>query len=216
MTTYTPLADATLAQDKPWTQSISRAVRDNPLAIAEATSGAPSILALNPESVTSVTSAAQLAVLSLPALERLELEVNGIKPATSNAVLRVQVSVNNGSSWIGGTGYHYVKQLINTAGTVSTVGLAGSSNIELTATNHSNNNTVDGTVTLINVNSSSRTTGLYKLGYATSGGVYVWVSGMFVIEGAGAAINAIRFFFDTGNVATGKVTVRRFRPTVAN
>lgn len=41
MTTYTAVSDAVLAQDKPFTQSIARALRDNPLAIGEASLGAP-------------------------------------------------------------------------------------------------------------------------------------------------------------------------------
>ena len=43
MTAYTTLADATLAQDKPLTQSVARALRDNPLSIAEGDASAPKI-----------------------------------------------------------------------------------------------------------------------------------------------------------------------------
>lgn len=44
MTTFTTLADSTLAQDKPLTQSITRAFRDNLLAVASADSSAPRIV----------------------------------------------------------------------------------------------------------------------------------------------------------------------------
>lgn len=43
MTDYTTLADADLAQDKPVTQAKARALRDNPIAIAEGATGAPKI-----------------------------------------------------------------------------------------------------------------------------------------------------------------------------
>lgn len=43
MTDWTTLSDTDLAQDKPLTQSKSRALRDNPIAITEAASGAPRI-----------------------------------------------------------------------------------------------------------------------------------------------------------------------------
>ncbi|MBZ9975473.1 hypothetical protein [Mesorhizobium sp. BR-1-1-10] len=43
MTTFTTLSDTTLAQDKPLTQSIARAFRDNPLAIGEGDATAPDI-----------------------------------------------------------------------------------------------------------------------------------------------------------------------------
>lgn len=46
MATYTTLSDTTLAQDKPGTQSVFRALRDNPIAISEAASGAPRITPL--------------------------------------------------------------------------------------------------------------------------------------------------------------------------
>lgn len=41
MTTWTPLSNTTLAQDKPLTQSVVRALRDNPISIGEAATGAP-------------------------------------------------------------------------------------------------------------------------------------------------------------------------------
>ncbi|MBR2691772.1 MAG: hypothetical protein IKE42_28285 [Aquamicrobium sp.] len=43
MTTYTALSDTTLSQGKPVTQSVSRAWRDNPLAIGEGDGTAPRI-----------------------------------------------------------------------------------------------------------------------------------------------------------------------------
>jgi hypothetical protein len=43
MTTYTTLTDAELSQDKPVTQAKLRALRDNPLAIAEGDVSAPNI-----------------------------------------------------------------------------------------------------------------------------------------------------------------------------
>ena len=43
MPTWTTLSDSTLAQDKPLTQSITRALRDNPIALAEGASGAPQV-----------------------------------------------------------------------------------------------------------------------------------------------------------------------------
>ena len=55
MTTYTDLADANVAQDKPGTQSLFRALRDNPIAIAEGATGAPRV---SPKAVTtSITKA---------------------------------------------------------------------------------------------------------------------------------------------------------------
>lgn len=45
MTTFTALSDATLSQDKPFTQDIARAMRDNPLAQGEGDPTAPPILA---------------------------------------------------------------------------------------------------------------------------------------------------------------------------
>lgn len=44
MTTWTTISDAVLAQDKPLTQSVVRALRDNVSALAEGSSGAPAIV----------------------------------------------------------------------------------------------------------------------------------------------------------------------------
>lgn len=43
--TYTTISDTTLAQDKPFTQSVARSLRDNPIAITEGASGAPRVVA---------------------------------------------------------------------------------------------------------------------------------------------------------------------------
>jgi hypothetical protein len=47
MTSYTTLPDATIAQDQPVTQAVGRALRDNPLAIAEGDPSAPKISSNN-------------------------------------------------------------------------------------------------------------------------------------------------------------------------
>lgn len=56
MTTYTTLTDAQLAQDQPQTQAKMRALRDNPLAIAEGDASAPKIqtAAIADSAITSV------------------------------------------------------------------------------------------------------------------------------------------------------------------
>lgn len=46
MTTFTAITDTTLAQDKPLTQSVARALRDNPLAIAQGDITAPRVSTL--------------------------------------------------------------------------------------------------------------------------------------------------------------------------
>jgi hypothetical protein len=43
VTTFTTLSDTTVAQDKPLTQSVARALRDNPLAIQEGDASAPKV-----------------------------------------------------------------------------------------------------------------------------------------------------------------------------
>ncbi|MGO7259136.1 hypothetical protein ACCT32_36975, partial [Rhizobium brockwellii] len=48
MTTFTALSDATLSQDKPFTQSIARAMRDNPKALAEGDVTAPEVIGTSP------------------------------------------------------------------------------------------------------------------------------------------------------------------------
>lgn len=226
MTTYTTLTDAVLAQDKPLTQSIVRAFRDNVNATAEGSSGSPSIIGLNPDAVAVASNSASLIFTNLPALDLIEFEMLGILPSSTGAVLRAQVSINNGSSYII-TNYSFAKTIteistgntptssaeggysvgsidISRAAGVYTSGNAGLSGIFQAFNFGSTTYTKNYNWQISHVNGTSAAPSV-----VTGGGVSGTVT-------ASQQINAIKFFFGSGNIASGKITMRSRRATVAN
>lgn len=226
MTTWTTLADATLAQDKPLTQSVARALRDNPTAIAEGSSGSPVIVGLNPLIVSAASSSSTLTFTSLPALDLIEFELFNLRPVTNGAVLRAQVSINNGSSFI--SSYAFAKTIseISTGGSPSGANEGGYAAAQMDLSQASggvangSNSGVSGIFKLLSPGSSS----LLKMAQwhvnhsngSTSG--FDNVTGSAAIAGVTTAqqINAIKFYFSTGNISAGSIAVRPRRATATN
>jgi hypothetical protein len=80
-TSYTTISDATLAAGKPLTQAVSRALRDNPSAITEGSSGAPKIQ----------TAALDTAIVTLPKLSTAEAtgeNAGGVTLTAANTVIK--------------------------------------------------------------------------------------------------------------------------------
>lgn len=92
MTTYTTLTDATLTANKPWTQSIARAVRDNPIAITEKAAGAP-VLANNYVVAAMINAAAVTWGKISTSLQQ--------SSGTLNALSSVQINFTGGMQTLG-------------------------------------------------------------------------------------------------------------------
>lgn len=227
MTTYTTLTDTALSQDKPVTQSMTRAWRDNPIAIAEGAANSPVIVGVNPTAVSTVTTAvAALIFTSLPLADLIDIEIFNLRPVTSGAALQCQVSTNGGSTWIN-SNYAFVKSIAEfVSGTATTAGEGGSGlgafNISQTSGGVSNgsSNGVSGTFQLMNPASVTLLkTALWHLNHwnsSSSGIVNVNGSGTFGGVATGTAINAIKFFYSTGNISAGQITVRPRRAASTN
>ncbi|MET4294708.1 hypothetical protein ABIB06_006541 [Bradyrhizobium sp. LB8.2] len=225
MTTYTTLADASLAQDKPLTQSNVRALRDNPLAIAEATSGAPAISGVNPGTVQTASASATLTFTNLPTKDLIEFELISLKPATSGAVLQMQVSTNNGSSWV--TNYSYAKRIseVSTGGVASSTqeGEYTGTKVDLSQTsggvNNGSNNPLCGVVQLFSAGSTTLVKQLtWSCTHAnnTSSGIAFVSGGGFVGVATSSQINAVKFYFSSGNITNGSIAMRSRRNTATN
>jgi hypothetical protein len=121
MTNFTTLSDATLAQDKPITQAISRAWRDNPVAIAEGDSTAPVVFGLNGDAEVNASAASSLTWTGTfdADFDVVTIEISGVGPVSWSATqeLHIEGSSNSGASWgtpvvllstgqIGGGGSH--------------------------------------------------------------------------------------------------------------
>jgi hypothetical protein len=227
LTTFTVLADGTLAQDKPLTQSVTRALRDNPLAIAEGASGAPAIRGVNPSTVMTVpTAVASIVITDLPAADLIEFELLRLRPVTNAAVLYAQVSKDNGANWV--SGYLYAKSIseISTGGSAAGAneGAYISSEVKVSQVSggvgNGGGSHLNGVFNLFNNGSTAHFKGMtwaVTHSNGATGGTAV-VNGGGTISGVatGDPINAVKFFFSTGNIAAGQITVRSKRTAVAN
>lgn len=208
MTTYTNIPDTSLAQDKPFTQSIGRALRDNPLAIAEADGTAPEVVGLSPYMKATASNSPAIVFLNLPDGHNiLEFDFIGIRPVTTGAnIFVMEYSTNNGTSWVS-TGY----QQADDTGQASLAYLALTHNSGGTF-NTTAQNSVNGWMRTYNF---ATTTSTYKqfesrvfwmnsVPQLTQRNIY----GQFDQT---AKINAVRFRFQTGNIASGVIAMRRVR-----
>ncbi|MBY5698393.1 hypothetical protein [Rhizobium leguminosarum] len=208
MTTYTSLTDTTLSQDKPFTQSIARAMRDNPKALAEGDVTAPEVIGNSPMYRADASNTSALTFLSLPdSYDLLDFDFVHIYPTTYTSTLLMEVSTDNGATWLN-TGY----QLLDDSGSTS------SSSWALTGTSNTFNNTptvhsINGRLRAMNFSSST----VYK----QIDGQFFWMSSApnivrkrFVGQlDSTTKFNAVRFRFNTGNIANGYIIMRRVRPS---
>lgn len=225
MTAWNTILDATLALNKPITYTIARIFRDNPVAIAEGSAGSPVIVGLNPKDIQTAANVAALTFTNIPALDLVEFEINALKPATAGAVLMMQVSKDNGSHWV--SNYTYAKRIaeISTGGVASGTneGGYGDTEIELSQTSggvsNGSNNALSGVLQLLNAGSTSVTKNLnWKVthGNNTSSGWCVVDGGAIAGVATTDQINAVKFYFSSGNITNGKVVMRARRATTTN
>ena len=100
MTTYTAIANGEIDQDSPVTQPLMTALRDNPLSIAEGTSGAPKVqsAALN---MAVITSPGVLTGLERVATMLCMASAHQAGEGTTS--VRYRRSTDGGSTWTGYT-----------------------------------------------------------------------------------------------------------------
>ncbi|MEZ5781150.1 MAG: hypothetical protein R3D70_05815 [Rhizobiaceae bacterium] len=209
MTTFTTLPDSSLTQDKPLTQSIARALRDNPKAMAEGDATAPEVVGVSPLDRQAASNSASLVFDNLPnGYDVLEFDFVGIYPVSPNwsNTLVMEISTDNGSTWLN-SGY----QIVHDGGSESSSywALTGTSNTFNTITA----NSINGRVTTFNFSSTT----LYK----QIEGIMVWLSSAPALlrKRFNGQINdvtkmtAVRFRFTTGNIASGYISMRRVRPS---
>ena len=102
MTDWTTIDLNTLLPGEPWTSGKALAVYENPIAIAEAATGAPRIVTgafgtlvetIDPASESTLT------ITDLGVYDRYIIALTGVRPGTNTVDLRLAVSVNGGSSF---------------------------------------------------------------------------------------------------------------------
>ena len=102
MTTYTAIANGEIDQDSPVTQPLMTALRDNPLAIAEGTSGAPKVQGKAFENVyigaVNGAGTTESAVVLPDGVRLIKVEVGGVVESTL-IDLQIAYSINGGSTY---------------------------------------------------------------------------------------------------------------------
>lgn len=213
MTTYTTLADATLAQDKPLTQSVVRALRDNPSAIAEGDASAPIIVGVNPITSATASNSATLTFTNISAaFNILELELEGLVPVTTGTTLQMQFSTDNGSTWIAGTNNYYANSVNLSGATASAEGGVNVTTMALSKASDVLNSAavgLSGLVKLFNLASTAKVkAATWQTFYGSSSGGFASVAGGGTAQTSATAINAVRLLFSSGNISTGRAVLR--------
>lgn len=225
MTAWNTILDAVLSVDKPLTYVLARIFRDNPIAIAEGSAGSPAIVGLNPLAKVTVSGTpAAITFTDLPAVDVIEFELLGIRPATSSHTLKMQVSTNNGSIWIS-TSYYYAKNMVTSLAAAAQEAGEAALAWELSAQNIWPNGTTfyqgSGKVTLLNNGSVvSDKSFISQLMHSDGAGHIRVINGGGAVSSKTTAINAVKFYWDNGitssNFAAGTITCRPRRANVTN
>lgn len=139
-----------------------------------------------------------------------------VRPATDDVVLTLEVSNNNGSTWVtAANSYSYVNQVDEAAGAGEKNDIAGDVRLELTGDNAGNGvgngatETLSGIVYLFTTdNSAHHKRFIWDLTYVSANGRIQRVTGAGAYLGT-SAVNAVRFRFSSGNFADGFITLHK-------
>jgi hypothetical protein len=209
LTTWTTLADSTLSQDKPLTQSTARAFRDNPIAIAENDASAPPIIGLNPSVVAVASASSSLVFSNLTSdFDIYEFELIEIAAATAGATLGMQFSVDNGANWY--TTNYQDSCLVGTA-TASIDSSSSRSALKLTQDIGGGDTRANGEVRLTNPASTLYKIVHWRTFHGNNSGVNVNVVGGGTNSNTGTKnvpVTAVRFLMSSGSISSGRIVMR--------
>lgn len=159
-------------------------------------------------SAVAATSAALTFTGLDSAYREYEFRFDSLLPSTSGVTLIVEVSDDGGSSWKT-TNYLSATQFINSSGSTGLVG--NSSNIQLSSTGDIPNTSgygAGGALTLLNpADTTHRKIMRWQVGYYNGIPGFWSGHGGGIWNGGNTAINAIRFRFSSGNIASGTITM---------
>jgi len=207
VTTFTNIPDTTLAQDRPFTQSVARGLRDNPVALAEGDGTAPEVVGVSPYRKATASNSPVLLFDNLPDNHSiLEFDIVGIRPMASGSnVFVMEYSINNGTSWIN-SGY----QQADDSGQASIAYLALTHNSG-SPFNSTAANTLNGWIRTYNFASTTSFKQLESRAFWMNATPLMNERRLWAQFDQAAKINAVRFRFLAGNVASGNITLRRVR-----
>lgn len=157
----------------------------------------------------TASSQATLDFVGLSVYPKYKVELEGVYPATDATSLLMRVSTDNGANYIAAASYAtvgYVRTNFPTEGDVATSG-ATSFNVVGDGSNTQENSaagSLSGTLTINSRGSATlQTRILSQVEYLNSSGVFLSRADISGAITAGAATNAIRFLFSSGNISAG-------------
>lgn len=131
------------------------------------------------------------------------VELTDIRPATDGSVLRMLMSINNGSSYIG-SGYLGQLETVNSA-SVSASAMGSTSLFNLAdSVSNSASETVNGQIIMPNLKSSvAQKAVISDLTYLKSSDSSVVGQKLYAFQSTTSAVDAIRFQMNSGNITSG-------------
>jgi hypothetical protein len=214
LTTYTALSDASLSQDKPVTQSIARAWRDNPLAMGEGDPTAPEIIGVDYFDIKTASGSSSLIFTNLPdSYDVLEWDIVKLFPATSLNQLYMELSTDNGSTWLNSSYVNYFERIV--AGTASS-GTGSTARFDVTGNpsfNTSSPQTVNGKMRSYSLCNASQTKLIESMVMYFDTTPSLHMQRVHGYHATTSKVNAVRFRFASGNITSGYIGYRRVRPS---
>ena len=172
--------------------------------------GASSVLTLIDTKTAS--SSATLDFTGLGDYSDIMFIINDIAPATDNVRFQLRTSTDNGSTYDAGAGaYRYGAVGIPDGGTVANIVSAGDTEMELwTGSGNDTNESLSGKVELFNPAGTGYGKVTWQLAVINATGAINVANGAGMRASAGD-IDAIRFMFASGNIASGKIYCYGYR-----
>lgn len=137
-----------------------------------------------------------------------QIVLSQLIPATNGANLQLQVSTNNGSSYISSASAYAYDFLLTTNGSVTALGSSATALIINSGQSSSAANGMSGIIQLYNVGSSAYFTVTTSGSYTSTGAVYALTGGGFT--NAATNVNAIQLLYSTGNITSGSMYLYGF------
>jgi len=168
MTTYTPISNNSVDAGSPIDESLVTALRDNPIAISEGSTGAPRVQAAAFASDASPITLIQTITLSSNSSADFTTNIGGynsykIKFFIESASSNTQVRFRLGSGSFDTGASDYMLQYLNGFGTsVSAGGDATASYIYLSRVDSNSGDTAQGEVDIFNADSSTKNTVIFS------------------------------------------------------
>jgi len=221
MTAYSAIANSEIAVGAPLTNSLMTKVRDNPLAIQENDATAPEVAYATTAGTVTGPGASMVLISTATASASATIDFTGIDntykryiyyytgaiPATDSSYLYLRTSTDGGTSFdSGATDYRYACDG-NASDGVPSTSSGQAAQIALTPEPIGSSATGEGCSGMIIIHNPSISSGAT---FISGNGCYADPTanaGFSVVGGmrdTAADVDAIRFLFDTGNIASGE------------